>query len=128
MTEHFGVDPCDSELQRESEKDELADKSRGLFPKVSENNKTPLMLPSHLSWLEEGNRHLSPTVPRSHRQVSPHEFELQETNKARYDVHLSVELYSTTVYCIYSDNTSGARNKFVFKLYQAKSLYKQGLK
>lgn len=37
----------------------------------------------HLSWLEEGNWYFPPTISRSHRQVSPHELQLQETTKPK---------------------------------------------
>lgn len=58
-----------------------------------------LILQSHLSWLEKGNRHFFPTIPRSHRQISPHELQLQETIKTFYDTHLSLGLYLyTTLY------------------------------
>lgn len=38
----------------------------------------------HLSWLEEGNWYFSPTISRSHRQVSPHKLQLQETKRQKH--------------------------------------------
>lgn len=69
--------------------------------------KSSVALLPHLSGLEEGNRYFSPTVSGSHRQVSPHELQLQEATMAK--ISLSAASLAELMFAALTGCRSSAR-------------------